>query len=426
MESTIKRIFALTAILLIVVQSFFSSVAFAVQPWTGNTWSGDTWSGDTWSGDTWEGTPWEGNTWSGDTWSGNGTNGESWQGDGTDGSGTNGNGTSGDGTAGDGTSGNGTNGDGTGGNGTSGNGTSGNGTSGNGTSGDGTGSNGTSGNGTDGSGTNSDGTSGNGTTGDGTSGNGSSGDGSTGNGTSGNAGNDYSKTPTPYEVAKYIGNDVILGQVQLAADSYAPDAVDSMGGNTSSFLRSTLFNGLKLGINSPILDFASDVSDGVDVYQDAKGAISTLTSGTNIATNTTAAGSMMNGAAQAGSSAMGALGKLNVATAAVGTVLGVVDTSMNIGKAFDVFGDDNTTAVERTVAVTDATESLGSTLMSAGGVAAAIPGGQAIGAGLVVAGAAIWGASKLTSYVAKNWDGIKNTASKVSGAISKGWNALFG
>lgn len=64
--------------------------------------------------------------------------------------------------------------------------------------------------------------------------------------------------------------------------------------------------------------------------------------------------------------------------------------------------------------------------MSAGGVAAAIPGGQAIGAGLVVAGAAIWGASKLTGYVAKNWDSIKNTASKVGGAISKGWNALFG
>src|SRR5690606_12631222 len=208
--------------------------------------------------------------------------------------------------------------------------------------------------------TNGNGTSGNGSNGDGTNGNGTNGDGSSGNGTNGGEGgnNDSSNSPTPWDVASYIGNDVILGQVELASESFNADAADTMGGSTNSFLRSTLLNGLKRGIDNPILDFASDVSDGVDVYQDARGAISTLTSGANIATNTSAAGSVMSGAAQAGSSAMGALGKLNVATAAVGTVFGAVDTYNNTANAIEVFQDSNSTGADRTVAVTDATASL--------------------------------------------------------------------
>ena len=410
MKLLMKRIIISTVIVLTIGQSFFFSVASAVQPWTGNPWTGDTWTGDSW----------EGKTWTGDSWEG-----ESWEGDGTTGDGTSGDGTTGDGTGGDGTTGDGTGGDGTTGDGTSGDGTTGDGTSGDGTTGDGTSGEGTTGDGTGGDGTTGDGTGGNGTTGDGTGGNGTTGDGTGGDVTSGN-GPSFTG-PDGFEVFNYVAKDVILGQVSLAGDSLTSSSGE-MGRGSAFFLSGVLLNGLKLGIDSPILEGISDANDAAANGFTAAQSINTIQSA-RTASQAATVGGAVGGAATAGSAAMGALGKLNVVAAVGGTVLGGIDTyqkTFGEGGAIDTFNDSSVSGADKTVAVTDATASLGSTLMSAGVVAAAIPGGQAIGAGIVVAGAALWGASKLTGYVAKNWGSIKGAASKAGDAISKGWNSFTG
>lgn len=80
-------------------------------------------------------------------------------------------------------------------------------------------------------------------------------------------------------------------------------------------------------------------------------------------------------------------------------------------------------------AVADVTASLGSTLMNGGAVAAAIPGGQVIGAGMAAVGAGIWVVSKGVKLFADNWQGglwstTKHIAKKAGEKIKKGWNKV--
>jgi hypothetical protein len=204
------------------------------------------------------------------------------------------------------------------------------------------------------------------------------------------------------------------------------DGGSGMAGSAMKYLASSvLLNGLKLGVNNPIVE---TVTFGIDAFDKGEMVVGAV-QGARTATQASAVGATaMQGAAVA-APAMGALGKLNVATAAAGVVFGTVETYGEIfgkGGAVDTWNDSNASGAEKTAEISDATASFGSTLMSAGVVTAAFPGAQAIGAGLVVAGAAIWGASKLTGYVAKNWTGIKNTASKVGSKIADGWNSFTG
>ncbi|WP_135505690.1 hypothetical protein [Planococcus koreensis] len=322
------------------------------------------WSGNSWTGDTWSGDTWEGTPWQGNTWTGDTWQGDTWQGDGTSGDGTSGDGTSGDGTSGDGTS------------------------------------------------------------GDGTSGDGTSGDSTSGDGTDGTA-TDANEGPTGYEVFNYIGKDVLLGQVELVGESMT-DGGSGMAGSAMKYLASSvLLNGLKLGVNNPVVE---TVTFGIDAYDKGETVVAAV-QGARTATQASAAGATaMQGAAVA-APAMGALGKLNVATAAAGVVFGTVETFGEVfgeGGAYDTWHDSNASGAKKTAEISDATASFGSTLMSAGVVAAAIPGGQALGVGLVIGGAALWGVSKLTGYVANNWTGIKSTASKVGSKIADGWNSFTG
>ncbi|GAA0588683.1 hypothetical protein GCM10009001_00700 [Virgibacillus siamensis] len=448
MGALIKKVSVSLAILFVIFQSVLTPISYAVGPWEGNTWEGNPWEGEAWkgndvrwSGDSWTGDTWQGNSWDGDSllWSGNPWEGKSWQDNGTNGNGTNGsetegNGTSGNGTNGNGTEGNGTNGSGTNGNGTAGNGTNGSGTNGNGTAGNGTNGNGTNGNGTEGSGTNGSGTNGNGTAGDGTNGNGTN-----SNGTNNDVGlEEYPKLPQEYNVGKYILNDVVMGQAKLVGDFQTYQNLKDLGYNPKfnyggRFYSNILMNGVKLGVGNNAINSMYDtythVADGVKGVQDFRTArqfastTDTLSDAARTADNFTPP-----------AASVGALSKLNVAAAVVGTGVSAFETGYKGAKAYDVLTSDASGA-EKTSAVADATASLGNTLMNAGVVTSAIPGGQAIGAGMVAVGAGVWVVSKGVKLFADNWKGNvwdtgKHLAKKAGNAIkdvaSSAWDTVTG
>ncbi len=125
------------------------------------------------------------------------------------------------------------------------------------------------------------------------------------------------------------------------------------------------------------------------------------------------------------------MSKFNVATAAVGTAYSGVKTFNKWQNASDVM-DSNASGAEKTAAVADVGESAGNTLMSAGVVTSAtpIPGARVAGGVMVAGGAVLWGASKVTKAVAKNWDSIKDTGKKAwegtKNIAKKGWDAVTG
>ncbi|WP_077327791.1 hypothetical protein [Virgibacillus siamensis] len=428
MSGLIKKILVSLAIIFVIFQPVLTPVAFAVGPWEGDTWEGNPWEGDSWegndtqwSGDTWSGDTWEGNSWDGDSllWSGNPWEGKSWEGNSTNGNGTDGNGTEGNVTDG---------------NGTDGNGTEGNVTDGNGTDGDGT-----EGNVTDGNGTDSDGAEGNVTDGNETEGNGAKENGTPGNGTDNDVGlEEYSKLPYEYNVGKYIVNDVVMGQAKLMGDYQTYMKMKDLGYNPKfnyggRFYSNILMNGVKLGVGNNAINSMYDtythVADGVKGVQDFRTARQFASTTDTLADAARTADNFTPPAAS-----VGALSKLNVAAAVVGTGVSAFETGYKGAKAYDVLTSDASGA-EKTSAVADATASLGNTLMNAGVVASAIPGGQAIGAGMVAVGAGVWVVSKGVKLFADNWKGNlwdtgKHLAKKAGNAIkdvaSSAWDTVTG
>lgn len=403
MSGLIKKILVSLAIIFVIFQPVLTPISYAVGPWEGNTWEGNPWEGDSWdgndvkwSGDTWQGDSWEGNAWDSESalWSGNPWEGNSWDGTETNGSGTNGNGTNGNGTDGSGTNGNGTN-----------------------------------GNGTNGSDTNGNGTNGNGTNGSGTVSNGTNGEGSA---------EEYPKLPNEYNVGKYIVNDVIMGQAKLIGDFQTYQNMKDLGHNTKfnyggRFYSNILMNGVKLGVGNNAINSMYDtythVADGVKGVQDFRNARQFA----SMADSAQDLANMGNNFTPPPAS-VGALSKLNVAAAVVGTGVSAFETGYKGAKAYDVVTSDASGA-EKTSAVADATASLGNTLMNAGVVTSAIPGGQAIGAGMVAVGAGVWVVSKGVKLFADNWKGNlwdtgKHLAKKAGNAIkdvaSSAWDTVTG
>jgi hypothetical protein len=438
-EKITSKVVVTIALLIVLFQSFsFPIYASAtIQPWKGNPWSGQDWKGTPWDG---KDLQWEGESWEGNPWEGKSTSGNDWEGNGTEGQGTSGQGTNGqswegyqwtnapwymdpwlnngwtpNGFEGSPFSGNGTNGDPFSGNGTNGNPFSGNGTSGNPFAG-----NGTSGNAFEGSTT-----AGNGT--EGTSFEGSPTD---------------VKLPLGYEVAKYISNDIIGGQVNLISDFNSFDFEANPNGfrPNATFFSSLMLNGVKVGLGDKtpwFVNGVADAHDGVLKTVDAVGAAKDyklIKDAATLAQNGGASRGALNLADNAdllsNLSKVGSISKLNVATAAVGAGYSAFELGFNGAKAYEVLNSD-VAGNQKVSAVAEATSSFGDLMMNAGVVTAAIPGGQAAGAVMIAGGAAIWGASKLTKLVADNWSGIKkfaknpvkNTAKAIGKGIStvKGW-----
>jgi hypothetical protein len=438
-EKITSKVVVTIALLIVLFQSFsFPIYASAtIQPWKGNPWTGQDWKGTPWDG---KDLQWEGESWEGNPWEGNSTNGNDWEGNGTEGQGTSGQGTNGQSWEGyqwtnapwymdpwlN--------------NGWTPNGFEGSPFTGNGTIGDPFSGNGTNGNPFSGNGTN-----GNPFAGNGTSGNAFEGSTTAGNGTEGSSfeGSPTDvKLPLGYEVAKYISNDIIGGQVNLASDFMNFDFEANPNGfrPNATFFSSLMLNGVKVGLGDKtpwFVNGVADAHDGTLKTIDAVGAYKDYKIIQN-ARQAADAGRGIRGAFQVADnseilsqlSKVGSISKLNIATAAVGAGYSAFELGFNGAKAYDVLNSD-VAGNEKVSAVAEATSNFGDLMMNAGVVTAAFPGGQAAGAVMIAGGAAIWGASKLTKLVADNWSGvkkfaknpIKNTAKAIGKGISKikGW-----
>ncbi|SEP98182.1 hypothetical protein SAMN05216362_10511 [Piscibacillus halophilus] len=436
----IKKLFISLVVAVIAFYPLFTPVVYAVDSWSGNPWTGDSWEGNPWDGShlQWQGESWEGEGTQGNPWDGEGTQGESWEGspiqeyyqwqalpwqlEGWEA----------DGFTGDYWSQNGFNG-----NGTTGTPWSQNGFNGNGTVGSPWVNNGFNGNGFAGSPFLNNGFNGNGTQGSGWAQNGFTANSSTGETTNGDSWNLHDFVQSDgYKAGKYVVNDVIMGQVDLVGDAFTHQNMQNLGYNSSfglsslnSFRGGLLVNGLKLGMGDNFVfdayDTANTVAAGVGGIQDFR-TVRNLAQTADSVSDLAAASNITPPPA-----AVGALSKLNVAAAAVGTGFSVVETAGSISD-FNDLRASGASGSELTEAGAKIGEGVGSTLMNAGVVTTAIPGGQLVGAGMVAAGAAVWVGSKLTGAIAKRWKGsVKETAKsmwngakeKVSGAFNtvKGW-----
>ncbi|MBM7715935.1 hypothetical protein JOC94_002946 [Bacillus thermophilus] len=428
----LNRTAALIALFFILFQSFALPVA-AVAPWTGDPWKGDTWEGDTWEGDSWEGDSWEGDTWEGDTWEGDTWEGDSWEGDTWEGkswnqgpgegvSDWNGSEFNGNPWNAPGYNGNPWNAPGYNGNPWNAPGYNGNPWNAPGYNGNPWNAPGYNGNpwnapGYNGNPWNAPGYNGNPWNTPGYNGSPWNAPGNSGGGASTNS-------PTAYDVTKYIANDVVGGQVSMIG-SYTSGGSGGFGA-AGGYMTGMLLNGVKMGMGERTPWYVNAASDAKDFYDKGKGVYDAGSTLHQLRTGGSFGSTVARGASTT-APAIGAVSKLSAVGAGISAGFSAVDTAINTKKAIDVW-NSNASGAEKTAATADATASFGETLFNAGMVSSAIPGGQAVGAGLMVAGGVVWGASKVTKFFAdgtakKAWnktkDVAKNTWNKFKGLFGK-------
>ncbi|WP_100406437.1 hypothetical protein [Bacillus solitudinis] len=428
-----SRIALLLASFFILINIIGPITVIAASPWSGNTWEGQSWQGNTWEGTPWKGQSWQGNSWEGTAWESDSWTSEPWSNEGGQGGQWTANQWSNDSWQGSqwnnnpwqGSQWNNPNWN------PWSNIPGGNGQSWSGSSFSGNGWNnpnwqGNQWNGTYGTGNPWDGNYGTGYPWQypaGVSGNpwsGSFGPGnpweiSSGSGSSfsGNAFNsneftapfsdvgyyELGKPSTVYEWQKFLGKDMLGGVISV---------VDSENGFTNGQIgRSLLFSSMKMATKQN--------------NEAVSGAFNLISNGKNLVEGTKRANELMNylgaeravrGATEvsrlAGQTAPAfkAVSRLGAAGAAIGTVFSAVDTVQNFSKGDALSG----------------VGSLGDTLMGAGVVALAFPGGQAIGAGLVATGALL----SVGAGAVKMWRNREKIISDGKKIINSGAKALDG
>nr|WP_259548366.1 hypothetical protein [Heyndrickxia oleronia] len=477
MKKFIGRILVFFALILVLLQAFSVPIIAAVaKPWTGTPWTGNSWSSEGWSADGWSGNSWEGSSWSippfsGNPWDGNGWNSSDWDGsswsstpwylnpwmnNGWNSTGNpNGNGWGGNGWNSTGNP----NGNGWGNNGwnstgnPNGNGWGNNGWNSTGNpNGNGWGNNGwnSTGNSNGNAWNSSSNPNGNGWNGQG--GNGSpwnnpnyaydpmnplgpnfpsyfppSGSSAGGGGGSGGFGDPNSildiDLPYGYEVAKYVGNDIIGGQIGMIGD-FMENPNQFPAGSAGSFYTNLVLNGVKVGMGDKTPWYINGASETVDAYSKVKDGSTAAMKLYNTLNPAGTIGSTQTRGAITGLN-VGAVSKFNVVTSAIGAGYGAFETGFKGAKAIDVL-KSNADSSKKVSAVADATASLGETMMNAGVVLEYFPGTQVAGTVLIAGGAVIWGASKLTKLAADNWDKIVKVKDKAAKAISNGWKKVKG
>jgi hypothetical protein len=167
-------------------------------------------------------------------------------------------------------------------------------------------------------------------------------------------------------------------------------------------------------------DIAKNVSPAVQAFKDSWGVISKSKIGQAITGGRGVFNPNMPSSTPLTAPVPSIVSKLNVGVAAVGTVMGGIDTvkSFQEGKTVDGIGN------------------LGSTLMNAGVVAAAIPGAQAAAPFIIAGGAILYGGAMVVKHsdtiakaAKKTWDYAKKGAKAIGDGLSsvaKGIGSLFG
>ncbi|GGD20278.1 hypothetical protein [Pontibacillus salipaludis] len=481
MSKVIQKFFIFLAIVFVTFQPILVPAVYAVESWSGDSWEGNSWEGNPWNSSElqWSGEIWEGKSTNGETWNGEGTNGngfqgeyfngaywtsvpwylEGWNAEGWNQAGFNGSGSQGTPWTNPAINGYGsTQGTPWQANGFNGGLTQGDpyvqaGFDGLGTQGDPYAQAGFDGLGTQGNPYAQPGFLDNGTQGApyaqpglglygyGTSAPGSSspfmyGPFSTVGGATTNEDPMNAKLPFEYDATKFVVNDIMMGQAGMMYDLANYQEGSSIRATPSGFYKNILINGVKLtaGDNSYVktaanaYDTAAHAKGGYDAFQTFRD-VKKIENFRNA--DLASRSRTLSGVSQTALNiSNGAVSKFNIAAAGIGAGFSAIETGFNTAKAIDVYNSDASNS-EKITATTDATASLGDTLMNAGMVATAIPGAQAAGLGIAAAGAVLWLGSKGVKLVSSNWKGgpirtAKEIGRKAKDSIVNAYNKVKG
>ncbi|WP_345242926.1 hypothetical protein [Pontibacillus salipaludis] len=467
MSKVIQKFFIFLAIVFVTFQPILVPAVYAVESWSGDSWEGNSWEGNPWNSSElqWSGEIWEGKSTNGETWNGEGTNGngfqgeyfngaywtsipwylEGWNAEGWNQAGFNGSGSQGTPWTNPAINGYGS---------TQGTPWQANGFNGGLTQGDPYAQAGFDGLGTQGNPYAQPGFVGNGTQGApyaqpglGLYGYGTSAPGSSSPfmygpfSTVGDVeatGSMESGFSLEYNASKYVMKNVIGGSASLIGDlqGYETKQQLGLGGKVNyggRFYSNLLVGGFKLGAgdNPYSQGIANAYGVGTRAYdgfmagkdmikakrftglsEDIYSATRTM----NQLDSSKTAQQIVSGAR----APYGAISKLNAVSAGIGAGFAAYETWVNTDRAIDVLQSDASMS-DKVSVTTDATASVGDTLMNAGMVATAIPGFQAIGLGVTAIGAGIWVASKGV----KHWGSIKKAAGTAINKASDVMNSTF-
>ncbi|MEN2467395.1 hypothetical protein [Ornithinibacillus sp. FSL M8-0202] len=476
MSRLYKKFFALLGIIIITFLPVMTPTAYAISSWSGDPWEGSPWSGDSWDGSSldWSGNSWNGNSWNGDSWNqsdwnGNswttqswsqnswdspGFNGNSWTNQGWDGSSFQGNSWTNSGWSNSSFQGNPWSNSSWSMYGFNGNPWLNSGWAGNNFNGTPWGETGWNQNGIQGNPWSNNGWNQNGIQGNPWLNNGFISDPFRGNETNSDttSGPQAPNNPVNLNTPFYDTDD--FKNTKFVWDYMVNAAVDMdknfPNGPSTSFLTGALIDSIKFNLGDHIAVDLYDIGDKSKSVYDSYNTLDGLRQSVfniNTVANTGNAyhyasasklsqfGSLIKDSASTvfnktdianisstwGS--MGAISKLNVIASGVNAGISAYKTGESVGKAINTW-QNTTNGAERTVAIADIGANLGETIMSVGGVTAAIPGGQALGAGLLAVGGGLFVISKGTQLVTKNWDKISNFGKKTGKAIADGAKKL--
>ncbi|GEN44523.1 hypothetical protein [Alkalibacillus haloalkaliphilus] len=407
MGNLLKKVILSLIIILLALHPIVTSLVYAVEPWSGESWEGSPWEGDPWDsselqwqGKPWEssetgGTPWEGETEEGHTWNQDGfNNGGSWSGNHWQLSTWYLNSWSHPGIMGDPWS-------------------------------------------------------RDGFTGDQSQGLSWTNEGSFRIEDHGEA-DSNSKNISPYDIGKYVVDDVLMSGAELVGDNITHDNMNRMNYNSSPsyglrFKTNIMINGLNLWVgDNHAINAAHDIENSVNAAQGIKASRDIRRYDQKAGTRTQ---SMQRKADQLSDiasnsrdkntkrasphpAAVGALSKLNVVASAVGTGFSVIDTGVNSVEAYKSL-TSNDPYSEKVSTTARVGESAGNAMLSAGVVAAAVPALQPFAGFLLVGGGGLLLASRTTRFLADHWKGnIKDTgkaiASKTADKVKSTFNTVKG
>ncbi|WP_458415060.1 hypothetical protein ACNQFZ_09780 [Schinkia sp. CFF1] len=197
--------------------------------------------------------------------------------------------------------------------------------------------------------------------------------------------------------------DIGFGTIKLVDELANENNVDITLTKVNDFKGSILRKGFKTIVDDPGLNAPVEAYDTIketwDAYQNLYDIKNTMR-GAEIAGRTLPSGAL---GATSASNVLAATSKTSGVLSALGLGYASYETYDNIKKAV------NSTGEKRTDAIVDSVGSVGDMLMSGGGIAAAIPVGQAAAVGLIGVGAALkLGSSAVKLYrrrdeIAESW-----------------------
>ena len=231
----------------------------------------------------------------------------------------------------------------------------------------------------------------------------------------------------PWDIASYLGNDVINGQVDFAVsileqgDNF--NLKSTFGG--PNFFSTLILNGAKLPLGDrtpPWFDLVEDVHNGSGMALDIYKGYSNISTAAGTVGDVVRNGTeMLPNVVNTARPASGVLSKFSIATNVVSTGFSLVNTIKSAGDTWDVINSKVATSDKVAAGATTASD-FGELVFNIGMTTAAFPGAQAAGLGIAVAGGVIWGVGKGVKWAANNWSRISE--SKIGKGAKNAWKAI--